>query len=103
MLKPFLQAIVLGLPVEYTLPQTNACKSLPEKMCPLAEDEQVTYVLKMPVLSVYPPVSTVLLNYYETLQKSLINLHASNGNYRISIRYVGIGVNQSHGHYRTSN
>jgi hypothetical protein len=57
------QATVLGLPVNYSLPQTNACKSLLEKTCPLTKDEKVTYKLKMPILSLYPPVSRILLDY----------------------------------------
>jgi hypothetical protein len=57
------QATVLGLPVNYSLPQTNACKWLLEKTSPLKKDEKVTYELKMPILSLYPPVSRILLNY----------------------------------------
>ncbi|PNF29459.1 Epididymal secretory protein E1 [Cryptotermes secundus] len=55
-LTPYVQAIISGLPVNYSLPQTNACKSLLDRTCPLTKDEKVTYVLKMPILSVYPPI-----------------------------------------------
>jgi hypothetical protein len=63
------QAIVFGLPVNYSLPQSNACKSLLDRTCPLKKDEKVTYVLKMPILSVYPPVSIIILNCQENLPK----------------------------------
>jgi hypothetical protein len=62
-LKTYVQAIVFGLPIDHTLPQTNACKSLLEKTCPLTKDEKVTYVLKVPILTLYPPVSKFLRNY----------------------------------------
>ncbi|XP_021915174.1 epididymal secretory protein E1-like [Zootermopsis nevadensis] len=55
-LKPNVQAIALGLPVEYPVPQRNACKSILEKTCPLPQNVQATYVLKIPILSIYPPV-----------------------------------------------
>jgi hypothetical protein len=64
-LKPYVQAIVYGLPVDYSLLQTDACTSLLGRTCPLKKDEKVTYVLKLPILSVYPPVSTLLLDGQE--------------------------------------
>jgi len=41
--------------------------SLLNTTCPLAKDEKVTYVLKMPILSIYPPVS--IINSLEVLGK----------------------------------
>jgi hypothetical protein len=68
-LKPYVQAMVFGLPVNYSLSQTNACKTLLDRTCPLKKDEKVTYVLQMPILSIYPPVSRILLNRQETPSK----------------------------------
>jgi hypothetical protein len=62
-LKPYVQAFIFGLPVNHTLSQTNACKSLLKKTCPLTKDEKVTYELRVPILTLYPPVSKVLPNY----------------------------------------
>ncbi|KDR21777.1 Epididymal secretory protein E1 [Zootermopsis nevadensis] len=61
-LKPNVQAIALGLPVEYPVPQRNACKSILEKTCPLPQNVQATYVLKIPILSIYPPVTAKSYN-----------------------------------------
>jgi hypothetical protein len=68
-LEPYIQAIVFGLPVNYSLPQTNACKTLLDRTCPLKKDEKVTYLLQMPILSVYPPVSTFPLKCREAPPK----------------------------------
>lgn len=55
-LTAYAQAVVFGHPMNYPLPQRNACKSLQDRTCPLTKDEKVTHVLKIPILPVYPRI-----------------------------------------------
>lgn len=50
-------ANAFGIQTTYPLPNSNVCEQLIEGECPLEEDEEFTYQLKMPILSIYPKIS----------------------------------------------
>lgn len=55
-LTPNVLAHIPGTTVPYPLSQTNACLGLINGECPLDNGEEVTYVLKLPVLESFPKV-----------------------------------------------
>jgi Niemann-Pick C2 protein len=51
------KATVLGLTVDYPLPEPNACNSLIDSACPLEAGDLATYELKLPITAIIPTVS----------------------------------------------
>jgi Niemann-Pick C2 protein len=51
------KATVLGLTVDYPLPEPDACKSLIDSACPLEAGDLATYKLELPITPVIPTVS----------------------------------------------
>lgn len=56
MLTPEAVAIVLGLEVNYPLPNQDGCSTLANTQCPLEEGEYTSYVFNMNVLAIFPKV-----------------------------------------------
>uniref|UniRef100_A0A182RQ16 MD-2-related lipid-recognition domain-containing protein n=1 Tax=Anopheles funestus TaxID=62324 RepID=A0A182RQ16_ANOFN len=58
-LVPQIQTIFAGATIPFELPddQKDACKSLIGGMCPVSQDEDVTYQLRIPVLASYPSIT----------------------------------------------
>ncbi|PNF29458.1 hypothetical protein B7P43_G04564 [Cryptotermes secundus] len=50
------KATVLGITVDYPLPQPDACKSLIDSACPLEAGDIATYTLDLPITPVIPTV-----------------------------------------------
>lgn len=48
---------VLGLTIDYPLPDQDVCANLIFGGCPLSEGDEATYQLIMPILTEYPLVS----------------------------------------------
>jgi Niemann-Pick C2 protein len=51
------KATVLGITVNYPLPEPDACKSLVDSACPLEAGDLATYKLDLPITPVIPTVS----------------------------------------------
>jgi ML domain len=56
-LKPQVLATVLGLTIDFPLPDQDVCANLIFGGCPLSEGDEATYQLIMPILNEYPLVS----------------------------------------------
>jgi Niemann-Pick C2 protein len=50
------KATVLGITVDYPLPQPDACKSLIDSACPLEAGDLATYKLTLPITPIIPTV-----------------------------------------------
>lgn len=56
-LRPKALVTVLGLTIDYPLPDQDVCANLVFGGCPLSEGDDATYHLIMPILNEYPLVS----------------------------------------------
>ncbi|XP_031346161.1 NPC intracellular cholesterol transporter 2-like [Photinus pyralis] len=56
---------IIPFPVDYPLPQPNACKALTNTHCPLEINEPAQYKLEMPISDKFPSLDFLLRIYLE--------------------------------------
>jgi hypothetical protein len=59
-LRPLVMVTVLGLTIDYPLPDQDVCANLIWGGCPLSPGDEATYNLIMPILNEYPLVSLTI-------------------------------------------
>lgn len=61
-LTALVKAYVLGVSIDYPLPEPDACKGLVEGACPIEAGQQYVYNLLFALLDVFPSVRTTIIH-----------------------------------------